>query len=500
MTDSAMPGAQGSIAQWTSVAEVTACLNLMPDAVLVVDRAGQIVFSNGPADEMFGFAPGELTGQSVDILLPARFRDRHVHHRAAYAESPRVRAMGVGLELAGLHRDGHEFPVEISLSPVQTSGGLQVVSVIRDLTERKRLDRELQARAHLLDLTNDAILVRDPVIGLITYWNRGAEVLYGWSKAEALGQISHALLQTRFPVPRETIEAILLKSGRWEGELLQTTRDGRSVVVASAWTVEPDPQGRPIGFLEVNRDITQRKQAEEQLQRRTEELARSNTELQQFAYVASHDLQEPLRMVASYTQLLARRYRGKLDQDADEFIAFAVDGATRMQLLINDLLAYSRVGTRGRPFAPTDCNQVVDQVIADLGPAIHDAQATVTRTDLPTVVADRLQLSQVFQNLVGNALKYRGTAPPEVTVSAQREDGIWVFAVQDNGIGIDPPYFERIFVLFQRLHSRAQYPGTGIGLAICKKIVERHGGHIWVESQPGQGATFFFTIPDRPPP
>jgi light-regulated signal transduction histidine kinase (bacteriophytochrome) len=202
-------------------------------------------------------------------------------------------------------------------------------------------------------------------------------------------------------------------------------------------------------------------------------------------------------MVASYTQLLARRYGDQLDADAHEFIDYAVDGARRMQALINDLLAYSRVGTRGAEFTPTDCNQIVDQVVGDLGAAIEDEQAVVTRGDLPTINADTLQLSQLFQNLIGNAIKFHGERAPRVEVTAERRDRDWLFAVRDNGIGIEPEYADRIFVIFQRLHSRAEYAGTGIGLAICKKIVERHGGRIWMESTPGTGTTFYFTLPAR---
>ena len=241
--------------------------------------------------------------------------------------------------------------------------------------------------------------------------------------------------------------------------------------------------------------LVKRAAAEEALLRRTAELARSNKDLEQFAYVASHDLQEPLRMVSSYTQLLARRYRGQLDAAASEFIAYAVDGANRMQKLIDDLLAYSRVGTRAKAFQPADCTAVFDRALANLKAAIETSGTVVTHGPLPAVVHDNLLLVQLFQNLIGNAIKFHVEKPPRIHVSAEQKGEEWVFAVRDNGIGIDPQYAERIFTIFQRLHTGDEYPGTGIGLAICKKIVERRGGRIWVESQPGTGSTFYFTIP-----
>ncbi|MGA8808103.1 MAG: ATP-binding protein, partial [Thermoanaerobaculia bacterium] len=242
------------------------------------------------------------------------------------------------------------------------------------------------------------------------------------------------------------------------------------------------------------RDISVRNEAATHLLQKLDELKRSNEELEQFAYIASHDLQEPLRMVASYTQLLSRRYKGKLDSDADEFIAFAVDGANRMQGLIQDLLAYSRVGTQGRELRETSSEAALNQALSNLGRAIEESSAVVAHGELPDVLADDVQLVQLFQNLVGNAIKYQNPGVPRIDVSAAMRGGKWTFSVKDNGLGIEPKYFDRIFGMFQRLHKREEFSGTGIGLAICKKIVERHGGTISVESQPGEGSTFRFAL------
>jgi len=243
------------------------------------------------------------------------------------------------------------------------------------------------------------------------------------------------------------------------------------------------------------RDITVRKEAEANLVQKIEELNRSNEELEQFAYVASHDLQEPLRMVASYTQLLSKRYKGRLDSDADEFIAYAVDGAKRMQRLIQDLLTYSRVGKRGLELLGISSDDALRQALANLSGAVEESGAVVTHGPLPEVMADEVQLVQLFQNLIGNAIKYRGTEVPHIHISAVKNGAPkWLFSVKDNGLGIEPQYFERIFGMFQRLHKRDEFDGTGMGLAICKKIVERHGGAVSLESQPGHGSTFRFDL------
>jgi signal transduction histidine kinase len=248
---------------------------------------------------------------------------------------------------------------------------------------------------------------------------------------------------------------------------------------------------------QLHADITRRQQAQEQLQQYAQELARSNADLEQFAYAASHDLQEPLRAVSGCLQLLQQKYPAQLDAYATELIGHAVDGALRMQTLIHDLLAYARIHTRGQSFTPVACDTVLGQALANLHLLIAESDAVIIHTPLPTVRADATQLQQVFQNLLSNAIKFRSAQPPAIHVGAEYQEDAWVFAVRDNGIGIAPQHRERIFAIFQRLHNRRRYPGTGIGLALCKKIVERHGGAIWVESEPGKGATFYFTLPGQ---
>lgn len=294
------------------------------------------------------------------------------------------------------------------------------------------------------------------------------------------------------PVALGLLQNAGARAGMAEADFLEVLADVSAVVftaIAVGWT------GTALA-----RADRARREAEATLRHYAAELERSNRELQTFAFVASHDLQEPLRMVSSFTQLLAKRYQGKLGPDADEFIGFAVDGAKRMQQLILDLLAYSRVSSRAASFERTSAERALEAAVARLAAPIAEAGALVTHDPLPDVVAEPTQLGQLFQNLVGNAVKFRSAARPEVHVSARRDGAGWRFSVRDNGIGIAPQHADRIFVVFQRLHSKEEFPGTGIGLAICKRIVERHGGRIWVESEPGRGATFHFVLPDAPPP
>lgn len=403
------------------------------------------------------------------VALPLRIRGRVVGVLAFFAREP----LG---EDPGLLRVMEHVAVQLGR-----------------VVERAQTERRLSQQGHLLELAHDTIIIRD-LENRIRFWNHGAEETYGWTREEALGQVTHTLLRTQFSEPLEALNETLFLKGRWEGELIHTRKNGELLVVESRQVLQRDAGGRPSAILEINRDVTARKQAEQALEERARELARSNADLEQFANVASHDLQEPLRMVASYTQLLAKRYQGQLDERADRWIGFAVDGAHRMQTLINDLLAYSRVGTRGEVLSPVEAGTALAGALANLRLAIRDAGAEVIHGSLPVVLGDQTQLVQLFQNLIGNAVKFRGEAPPRVEIAARQEGGEWVFSVRDNGIGIAPEFAERIFVIFQRLHERERYPGTGIGLAICKRIVERHGGRIWLDSQEGPGSTFLFTL------
>jgi PAS domain S-box-containing protein len=338
--------------------------------------------------------------------------------------------------------------------------------------------------------------------GRVAFANPAAQRLTGYTAAEMARQPQHTLIHhTRadgspYPIEECPIYAAL-RTGTpaTRDDEVFWRKDGTCFPVE--YTVVPfHHDGQVAGAVITFRDITERRRAEQQLREHAAELARSNADLEQFAYVASHDLQEPLRVIVSYVQLLERRYKGQLDPRADKYLAYIVDAGHRMQKLINDLLTYSRVGRREQ-VRPTDSEAVLRRVLANLHGALAASEAVVTYDPLPTVLADETQLGQLFQNLIGNALKFRGPAPPRIHIAATRGAGEWVFAVRDNGIGIAPEYRERIFVIFQRLHARDEYPGTGIGLAICKKIVERHGGRIWVESAPGEGATFYFTLPER---
>lgn len=455
-------------------------------AIVVVDAQGRIIELNRRTEELFGRDRGALLGGTLDRLIPTRFQGSHGDQVRRFFDEPSARPMGMGRELFGQRADGTEFPVEIGLSPVEANGQQYTLASIIDITQRRRAEDEQARLAAIVESSRDAILSKAPD-GTVTSWNRAAELLFGYSAEEMIGQnINHIL-----PADHIDEEAELLRrvGGGERVDFFETQRlrrDGSRFDVAV--TLSPlYNRGRIVGTSSIIRDITQAKQ-------RDAELRRSNAELEQFAYVASHDLQEPLRMVANYVELLAERYRGALDERAQKYIHFASDGAHRMQQLVSDLLAYSRVGSQGKPLVRVDTSKVVDRVVNSLARQIRDNDARVECGPLPSVMGDEGQLAQLFQNLVVNAIKFRSAAPPVVRIDAARHGAMWRFSVVDNGIGMEMRFADRIFQMFQRLNSRDQYQGSGIGLAIAKRIVERHGGMIWAESEPEVGSTFHFTL------
>jgi PAS domain S-box-containing protein len=372
--------------------------------------------------------------------------------------------------------------------------------VLRERQERSDAAlRESQAQLEaLVQSAMDAILTMDEEQNIVMF-NAAAEKMFRCSQAEALGQPIERFIPQRFRTAHSVRVRKFGEAGttnraiNMPGALRALRADGEEFPMEASISLT-QVGGRAL-FTIILRDITERERAEKKLAEKMAELARSNADLEQFAYVASHDLQEPLRMVAAYTQLLAERYRGKLDENGDKFLGYASEGALRMQSLIQDLLAFSRVGRVGAARVRVDCEAALEEVLLTLGPAIHESGAVVTHGALPVVWADRSQIAQVLQNLIGNGIKFHGKEPPVISVQAEKTGGQWLFSVSDNGIGIAPESAQSIFTVFQRLHTRAEYPGNGIGLAICKKIIEHYGGKIWVESQVNRGSTFKFTTP-----
>jgi PAS domain S-box-containing protein len=480
-------------------------LEAAPDAMIVVNQAGVIVLLSLQAEKQFGYRRDELLGQPVTNIIPQGFAERLIADDLRSTEEALAQQIGTGIELHGRRKDGYEFPIEIMLSPLKSAEGILVTAAIRDISVRKAAElhlAQMESRYRgLLEAAPDAMIVVNQAGGIVLL-NLQAEKQFGYRRDELLGQPVTNIIPQGFAERliaddlRSTEEALAQQIGTGI-ELHGRHKDGHEFPIEIMLSPLKSPDG--ILVTAAVRDITDRKNAEEHLLKTVQELKRSNDELQQFAYVASHDLQEPLRMVASYTQLLAKRYKGRLDADADEFIAYAVDGSTRMQGMIEALLAYSHAGTatsNERRLQETSSESSLKEALTNLRLSIEESGAVVTHDPLPVVITDGRQLTQVFQNLVGNAIKYHGTQSPRVHVSAAMNGGNeWVFSVKDNGLGIEPQYFERIFGLFQRLHGRNEFAGTGIGLAICKKVLEQIGGRIWVESKLALGSTFHFSMP-----
>jgi PAS domain S-box-containing protein len=385
------------------------------------------------------------------------------------------------------------------LGAADRAGAAHVVALTQELDSLQAVvDHGLESDARLAAIveSSDDAIIGETLEGIVTSWNAGAERLYGWTAAEMVGHDVGRLTPTD---KADQQDAILTRVRRGERvghfETTRIRKDTTSVEVSVTISSVRDRAGAVIGTSTVARDVTERKESEEAMRAISAELRRSNASLEQFAYIASHDLSEPLRSISGYAELLARRYRGRLDDDADRFIQHTVDGCHRMKTLIDDLLTYSRSGRSGELTAAVDCAEVMADVLVNLQGALAASGGEVEVGPLPVVAGDRGQVAQLWQNLIANALKFaRPGVPPRVRVDAESRDGTWVFSVADNGIGIEAAYRDRIFGMFQRLHPRDAYPGTGIGLAICMRIVEAHGGRIWVQDSTDAGTRFCFTV------
>lgn len=445
------------------------------DAFYGLDSEFRFTYVNSKAEEWWGRSRESLVGRHYWTEFPsAKGSESYRMHLKCMAERNPLRYETISPIIGRW--------VDVSLYP-DARGGLSCY--FRNIEDRKRDEDRLRQLTEGLNLTQ--VIVRE-LDGTVQFWSEGSARLFGFTSDEALGRSVHELLQSEFPEPLEQLQARLLSSGRWHGESRHVCRNGSLVICESDWILHRGPSGEVRAVIEANTDITGQKKSQEQLQR-------ANEELTQFSHIVSHDLQAPLRMVRSYAELLARRYQSQLDQTADEFLNFILQGARGMDTLIRTLLEYAQATDYPVRKQQVRVDTVLAAVLMALQPAIDESGAEIVYENLPTVEADPVQLQQVLQNLVGNALKYRKPdAKPRVHLHVEGRPHEWLFSVEDNGIGIDPRHKERIFEPLRRLHG-PEIAGTGIGLAVCKRIVERHGGRIWVESQPGRGSAFRFCLP-----
>ena len=445
---------------------------------------------------IFGRDPQEAAPTSSELLIYIHPDDRD---NVINASKKAINGKPYSIDYRIVLYNGEERTLHMKSEVVfdEKDNPIKIKGIVQDITERRKAEENLRKSEekyrNIVETANEGIGLIDNELKL-TYVNKKIEDMIGYSSEEIIGKTMWDFISgDSKPIVKSILERGLQDFESHELKFIR--KDGSSLWAQVSAKPIFDSGGKFMGIMTMLTDITKRKEAEEILRLKMEELTRSNAELEQFAYVSSHDLQEPLRMITSYLQLLQRRYEGNIDEKADKYIHFVVDGAARMQNLINDLLEFSRVTTRASEPKPTDCEFVLNQVLANLETFIEENEATVSYCSLPEVMADSTQLVQVFQNLIINGIKFHNEEAPKIHISAERKANEWIFSVQDNGIGIDPQYSERIFEVFKRLHGKEEYPGTGIGLAICKKILERHGGRIWVESELGKGSTFYFTLP-----
>jgi PAS domain S-box-containing protein len=480
--------------------EYQTLFEMAPSGYLITDEFGMILEFNRAVQELLRIA------QDSPKKLPLVNRIFQREHKTFWAQLAQVNNSESVQEWEQtlVAADGRHFPALVRATRLAAHGdqGKRILWLIHDITERKEREKVRENVRVFAESLFQA--VREPLLALtddlkVMLANASFSKTFETAKNETEGRYLYELSDGEFDIPAVRSLLSELVSSRRSFEDFQIEHEfkniGRRILLLNARRLSNRELG-PIILLALE-DVTQRVDGQRRLEQVMRELRQSNQELEQFAYLASHDLQEPLRMVTSYVQLLAKRYRGHLDSDADEFIGFAVDGANRMKALIESLLQYSRLQTRAREPEPVSAEQVLRKTLVAMQHVISENQAIVTHDPLPAILADPAQLSMVFQNLLENAIKFRREEPPAIHISAVEHETEWLFSFRDNGIGIEERHKERIFRLFQRLQTRSESSGTGIGLAICKRVVERHGGRIWLESTPGQGTTFYFTLPRR---
>jgi PAS domain S-box-containing protein len=479
-----------------NVNRLRSTVDLSPDTI-AVSREGVLIFINQAGLALF-------KAQNLDEVLGKHIKE-FIHYSYWEQVSQRIESMTKYLkqvppmDLTIKRLDGSYLDVSVASTPVLYHSYPHVITILRDISERKKGEEIRSRLASIVLSSNDAIYAMN-LEGTITSWNPGAERLYGYSEREAISSDINFIIT---PEKKAELEYLLKKVANGEKvESFETKRirKDKSVIDVSL-TISPieDESGFIMGASTIARDITFKKQVEEELRRYAEELAMSNEELYVFSYAASHDLQEPLRSIQQFIETLNKKYKRRLGPEMEEQILAADDGVTRMHRLITDFLMYSRVGTERAPKEEVDCNQALKDSIANLDLAIKESKASIKQFTLPKIWGNYVQISQLFQNLIANAIKYQGESTPVIEISAEKKDNMWLFGVKDNGIGIEQWFSERIFIVFQKLHDHRKYPGSGIGLALCKRVVEKHGGKIWFESEVGKGTTFFFTFPVMEP-
>jgi PAS domain S-box-containing protein len=488
-------------------------LEAAPDAVVIINDAGLIVLVNSQTERMFGYMRSEMLNQEVELLLPDKFREKHLGHRAGFYSHPKVRTMGAGLELYARRKDGSEIPVEISLSPLETQGGILVSASIRDISERKRAMETIRQNEEKLRLliqgVNDyAILMLDSE-GRINTWNEGAERIKGYRAEEILGT-HFSIFYTADDVAADKPSRELIiaeQNGRFEEEGWRVRKDGTRFWASVIITALRDEIGQLRGFGKVTRDISERKKAEEDTDLQRKELAQknaqllvANNELESFSYSVSHDLRTPLRAIDGFSHALMEDYADKLDDEGKRHLQRIRTATQRMGNLIDDLLGLARLSRASLHLQLLDVSSLVNSIASDLRKAQPERQIELQITEGLKATADAGLLRVVLENLLGNAWKFTSKKPvARIEFGQKKCRGVSTFFLQDDGAGFDPEYAGRLFGAFQRLHGLSEFEGTGIGLATVRRIIQRHNGHIWADGMVDRGATFYFTLDGHSP-